>query len=504
MRNLLFILLFPIFVCSCTSEAVIVQKLESWLERHANNYSYCVIIPGAGCEGCILEGEYFAKEYAGRPDILFIFTRIETLKLLKYKLGEEIASNPNIVFDTDNYFEEIEKGKNNIYPVVFRLNNSKITDFHYVSPEQPCDIIGDLKKELDSHPVCTINLVDYLENGGKNDFSLSSLTDEICYVPLQTPSDIPVDMLLSVKFSKENIFVLDRSQCLFRFDGRGRFLNLIGKRGEGPEEYLNTVSFDIDEETETIHLFDVYRHKLLSYSFSGEFIQSVDVPLGINSLVQRNDSCFIGYKPWYASNERVEQLVFFDKQGKAFEILSMGDNLSDVSQTDIHRTAVFNVSSGICKFTLPFETTVYSLRGDNRWFRSIEVKLDDYQLPRHIAVSTEQYNKHLNDPYVYELNLMEWGNYVYLSFFFRMEHYRVVYDTVEKEFYTIFKGRYPEGVVNDIDKGASFWPMWIDEDRAVGFISPDTLEEGCENEQTNALYESFRDYDNPVLQVIVL
>ena len=47
MRNLLFILLFPIFVCSCTSEAVIVQKLESWLERHANNYSYCVIIPGA-------------------------------------------------------------------------------------------------------------------------------------------------------------------------------------------------------------------------------------------------------------------------------------------------------------------------------------------------------------------------------------------------------------------------------------------------------------------------
>ena len=80
----------------------------------------------------------------------------------------------------------------------------------------------------------------------------------------------------------------------------------------------------------------------------------------------------------------------------------------------------------------------------------------------------------------------------------------MVYDTVEKEFYTIFKGRYPEGVVNDIDKGASFWPMWIDEDRAVGFISLDTLEEGCENEQTNALYESFRDYDNPVLQVIVL
>lgn len=349
---------------------------------------------------------------------------------------------------------------------------------------------------------CTIDLSDYLENGGSDDLALGLLSDSVLYIPLQTPKHVPVDVLLSVKFSGENIFVLDRRQSLFRFDGQGRFLNLIGKRGEGPEEYLNTVSFDVDEKAGTVHLFDVHRHKLLTYTLSGEFVQSVDVPSGVNSLVQKNDSCFIGYRPWYASEEKVEQIVLFDKQGKELETLSLGNEFSDDSKTDIFRTAVFNLSSGDCKFALPFETAIYNLKDDNRWNKSIEIQLGDYRLPRHIASSTEQYNKHLNAPYVFELNMMEWGNYVYLNFFFRMEHYRVLYDMVERKFYTVFKGRYPEGMANDLDGGASFWPLWIDGDRAIGFMSPESLEEDYEDERIKALYESLKEYDNPVLQVI--
>ena len=135
------------FVTSCSSvKSPAVAALENWLATHENNYTYCIIIPGAGCEGCILGTEYFAKKYYGRDDILFVFTRIETLKLLKHKLGKEAVDKGHIIFDTDNEFEIIEEGINNIYPVVCKIENNEVKDILYVSPEY--DALSEVEKYI--------------------------------------------------------------------------------------------------------------------------------------------------------------------------------------------------------------------------------------------------------------------------------------------------------------------------------------------------------------------
>ena len=87
----------------------------------------------------------------------------------------------------------------------------------------------------DTQASVSVNLVDYIEGGKENAVVLSELVDSLGYVPLQTPEELPIDVLLSVKMSSRYIFVLDRQQKLYRFDHQGRFLNLIGSRGEGPE-----------------------------------------------------------------------------------------------------------------------------------------------------------------------------------------------------------------------------------------------------------------------------
>ena len=35
----------------------------------------------------------------------------------------------------------------------------------------------------------------------------------------------------------------------------------------------------------------------------------------------------------------------------------------------------------------------------------------------------------------------------------------MVYDVPQATFYTVFVGREPEGIKNDIDGGATFWPI---------------------------------------------
>lgn len=85
----------------------------------------------------------------------------------------------------------------------------------------------------DARLAVTVDLVDYIEGEKEDEIALSGLVDSLVYIPLQTPDDLPVDVLLAVKMSPDEIFVMDRQQKLYRFDSHGRFLNLIGSRGRG-------------------------------------------------------------------------------------------------------------------------------------------------------------------------------------------------------------------------------------------------------------------------------
>ena len=71
-----------------------------------------------------------------------------------------------------------------------------------------------------------------------------------------------------------------------------------------------------------------------------------------------------------------------------------------------------------------------------------------YLLPIEVSMNNELYSKNLDASYIFELN-----------FFYHKKHYRMVYDVPQATFYTVFVGREPEGIKNDIDGGATFWPI---------------------------------------------
>ena len=57
------------------------------------------------------------------------------------------------------------------------------------------------------------------------------------------------------------------------------------------------------------------------------------------------------------------------------------------------------------------------------------------------------------------------------------------------------------GGKNDLDGGATFWPMWFTSGRMIGVVPTDELEENYIDSKTEVLYDNFRKYDNPVLQI---
>jgi hypothetical protein len=94
-----------------------------------------VIIPNQGCEGCISTAEAFVKDNINTSDSTrYIFTRIQSVKLLKIKLGNNVMSSSKVLLDTADMIEYPDKEKA-IYPMIITVKDHQIDKISYQSPD---------------------------------------------------------------------------------------------------------------------------------------------------------------------------------------------------------------------------------------------------------------------------------------------------------------------------------------------------------------------------------
>lgn len=98
----------------------------------APSYKWLVILPGLGCHGCIQEGEAFMQEHIENKDILFVITKIESLKILQKKIEVNIKEHNNIYIDRDRLFDL--PTSNTIYPCIVEMNNGRVKSHGFQSP----------------------------------------------------------------------------------------------------------------------------------------------------------------------------------------------------------------------------------------------------------------------------------------------------------------------------------------------------------------------------------
>ena len=89
-----------------------------------------LIIPGAGCEGCIGSAEQFSKNYIDSLNFGVIFTQVNSLKNLRFSLGTDFLLNERVIIDTLNLIDLEEK----YYPTIYYPNSNEIIA---ISPKEP-------------------------------------------------------------------------------------------------------------------------------------------------------------------------------------------------------------------------------------------------------------------------------------------------------------------------------------------------------------------------------
>ena len=147
----IFLISIVAFFSCASNDKKAVQNNFDEISEAINNFpslkkkKYVLVIPNAGCGGCISEAETFvSNNYHASDSLCSIFTNLKSSKQIKLRFGDSVYYHPNVIIDTSNRFLFKEKS---VYPILIELKDGIVKKVTEQSPENP-NTVNNLKLAL--------------------------------------------------------------------------------------------------------------------------------------------------------------------------------------------------------------------------------------------------------------------------------------------------------------------------------------------------------------------
>lgn len=152
--------------------------------------------------------------------------------------------------------------------------------------------------------------------------NVSDYASSIRYVPLETKDECLLNEELQVIVSSQYIFIHDfLADKVYRFDANnGKFLNTIGKRGQGPGEYQKLFGIYVDDVYRKCYLMDSYANKIYIYDYDGKYVNVCSGPYSPNRMIRINNS-FILNNLLYTQSKN--EMFLIDQNGKVLKKMKL-------------------------------------------------------------------------------------------------------------------------------------------------------------------------------------
>lgn len=119
-------------------------------------------------------------------------------------------------------------------------------------------------------------------------------TQALDTIDLERSGNPPLTAIQDIAFAKDFIFLVDNRKGLLKFDYEGNFLQTIGKKGEGPDEYNVPAAIYLDENNNRVLLAVWEKMAVNSYDLDGNFIAtSKKLPGRPISFYKENDKVLV-------------------------------------------------------------------------------------------------------------------------------------------------------------------------------------------------------------------
>ena len=135
----------------------------------------------------------------------------------------------------------------------------------------------------------------------------SEVYDSVYAVALETTDESVIGYVSKLIVTQGYIYVVDNwhGNKVLRFGMDGKYLNQIGREGDGPGEYLQPSDVYIDKD---ITVLDQFQMKLITYDLAGKLRSEKKLPFICQSVIKLEDGGYI-FKTGNADNGQIKGLT---------------------------------------------------------------------------------------------------------------------------------------------------------------------------------------------------
>lgn len=218
------------------------------------------------------------------------------------------------------------------------------------------------------HEGLSVEKVLAFDNAVKRNFKYSELFDSVSVIPFDTVGDFFLQDAVNVKYELGHFFVRDRSHRIFIFDGKGKGVAKIDRKGQGAHEYVQIESFDVSCTDSTVCLF-VFPPRLMFFDMQGCFLKETKVNVKGEdcALVGQDKIAVFTDNLNTTTSHRANQLEVLDLHDiKSVGFLPGYRWLAGGTMPSFQQRRVFtSTSAGECLMAHPLSNNVYRIVDDS-------------------------------------------------------------------------------------------------------------------------------------------
>lgn len=210
----------------------------------------------------------------------------------------------------------------------------------------------------------SIKEIDFDEVISNDPIMFSDIFSDYKIIPLETTDNSIFSSIDDIIMLNDTLFIFDRfkSKSVFLFDIGGKFINKICRLGKGPGEYLQVSSFDVDENTRNILLFDWTTKKLIFYDFNGDYLREISFKKYYKSILCTEDKIYLS-RPLFETKKGDNLILQMDKNGKnRVELFREKYNQTIPPILEFSRGGDFYGGLSDVKFLKKYDLNIYSIQ----------------------------------------------------------------------------------------------------------------------------------------------
>lgn len=312
----------------------------------------------------------------------------------------------------------------------------------------------------ESEKIPVIDLEKALDHISGDQVNFSEFIEDITYVPLETndKSIFGPNRFLEPCITANYIFP---GEILFGKDGS--FVRKLGKKGQGPGEYLLALGMAMDEKRQEFYINDNYLHDIFVYDFENHFKKKVKAhSFGENIYALGNGKLAVMRNPNYFFDDYFEyQLIDIDSEDivytRKLDIIKKGNPFAvdrniiwpfnqQFSYYEFFTDTIFSLDNGVVS------TPRFSINSGKYKF-TVETM---HKMDRNAFITIEERQKYIQIGQIAECN-----RFLFFSLYLHKTLYYAAYDKITGE---IKINEFSKFFNNDIDGGF----LWLFRNTANG------------------------------------